>query len=86
MCLAIPARIVERDGVLATVDVSGIRKQISLALVEDVDVGDYVVVHVGYALSRLDPEEAERTLALFAEVAKEARIPWPGPTAPENAA
>ena len=68
MCLAIPARVVElmeNDG--ARVDLGGVRKEISLALVEDVAVGDYVIVHVGYALSKLDPEEAEKTLALFAE-------------------
>jgi hydrogenase expression/formation protein HypC len=68
MCLAIPARVVElMDDELARVDLGGVRKEISLALVDDVQVGDYVIVHVGYALSRLDPEEAEKTLALFAE-------------------
>lgn len=68
MCLALPARIVEMlDGAQCRVDLGGVRKEISLALVDDVTVGDYVIVHVGYALSRLDPEEAERTLALFAE-------------------
>jgi len=69
MCLAIPARIVEvRDDDLAVVDLAGVRKEISLALVENVAVGDYVIVHVGYALNKLDPEEAAKTLALFAEV------------------
>lgn len=69
MCLAIPARVVELVGEdQAIVDLDGIRKRISLALVEDVVEGDYVIVHVGYALSRLDPEEAEATLALFGEV------------------
>ena len=68
MCLAIPARIVElMDEDAARVDLGGVRKEISLALVDDAQVGDYVIVHVGYALSRLDPEEAEKTLALFAE-------------------
>ena len=68
MCLAIPVRVVELVGDAdAIVDLGGIRKQISLALVDDVAVGDYVILHVGYALSRLDPAEAERTLALFAE-------------------
>ncbi|MCK9258793.1 MAG: HypC/HybG/HupF family hydrogenase formation chaperone [Azoarcus sp.] len=68
MCLAIPARVVELlDGDNARIDLGGVKKEISLALVEDVVVGDYVIVHVGYALSRLDAEEAERTLALFAE-------------------
>jgi hydrogenase expression/formation protein HypC len=68
MCLAVPVKVVELGaGDAALVDLGGIRKQISLALVEDVAVGDYVILHVGYALTRLDPAEAERTLALFAE-------------------
>ena len=69
MCLAIPVRVVELLGdATAIVELDGIRKEISLALVDGVQVGDYVILHVGYALSRLDPEEAERTLALFAEL------------------
>jgi len=68
MCLALPVRVVEiGTGDAAIVDLGGIRKEISLALVEDVAVGDFVILHVGYALTRLDREEAERTLALFAE-------------------
>lgn len=68
MCLAIPARVVELQGNdIAIVDLGGVRKDVSLALVEDVAVGDYVIVHVGYALTRLDPEEAEKTLAVMAE-------------------
>ncbi|MHB0887211.1 HypC/HybG/HupF family hydrogenase formation chaperone [Acidithiobacillus sp.] len=70
MCLAVPVRV-ERllDNEMAVVEMDGLRKEISLALVDGVREGDYVIVHVGYALSRLDPEEAERTLALFAELA-----------------
>ena len=69
MCLAIPAQVVElRDADQAVVDLAGVRKEISLALVEDVAVGDYVIVHVGYALNKLDPDEAARTLQLFAEI------------------
>ncbi len=69
MCLAIPARVVElQGGEAALVELNGVRKRISLALVEGVEVGDYVIVHVGYALTRLDPGEAEKTLALMAEV------------------
>ncbi len=68
MCLAIPARVVELQGNdTAIVDLGGVRKDVSLALVEDVAVGDYVIVHVGYALTRLDPEEAEKTLAVMVE-------------------
>lgn len=69
MCLAIPARVAEiLEGDQAIVDLGGVRKDVSLALVDDVAVGDYVIVHVGYALQKLDPEEAEKTLALFAEM------------------
>jgi hydrogenase expression/formation protein HypC len=69
MCLAIPVKVVEVGANdTAIVDLSGVRKEISLALLADVQVGDYVILHVGYALSKLDPEEAERTLALFAEL------------------
>ena len=69
MCLAIPARVVQlTKNDQALVDVGGVQKEISLALVEDVAEGDYVIIHVGYALNRLDPEEAEKTLALFAEM------------------
>ena len=68
MCLAIPARIVELlAGDQCRVELGGVRKEISLALVDDAAVGDYVIVHVGYALTKLDPEEAAQTLALFAE-------------------
>ena len=69
MCLAIPAQVVDlRDGDNAVVDLAGVRKEISLALVDHVAVGDYVIVHVGYALNKLDPDEAAKTLALFAEI------------------
>jgi len=67
MCLAIPVRVVQRLGESdAVVDLDGVRKTVSLALVDDVRVGDYVIVHVGHALAKLDPAEAARTLALFA--------------------
>lgn len=67
MCLALPVRVVElKEGDQGVVDLGGVRKEVSLALVEDVSVGDYVILHVGYALTRLDPEEAQRTLDTFA--------------------
>lgn len=69
MCLAIPCQVVElRDADQAVIEVAGVRKLISLALVDDIAVGDYVIVHVGYALTRLDPDEAQRTLEAFAEL------------------
>jgi len=68
MCLAIPTRVVELlPDNQALVDLGGVRKAISLELVDEVAVGDYVIIHVGYALTRLDPDEAARTLALMAE-------------------
>ncbi|MCG6939628.1 MAG: HypC/HybG/HupF family hydrogenase formation chaperone [Thiohalocapsa sp.] len=67
MCLAIPARILEleRGSDEAVVSLGGVRKSISMALVDDAAVGDYVLVHVGYALNKVSPDEAERTLALI---------------------
>jgi len=68
MCLAIPAEIVALEqGDMAVAAVEGIRKRISTALLDEVAVGDFVLVHVGYALHRLSPDEAERTLALMEE-------------------
>ncbi len=71
MCLAIPAcveQLVAEDN--AIVNLGGVRKEISLALVENIKVGDYVIVHVGYALQKLDSLEAEQTLRMFNEISK----------------
>lgn len=71
MCLALPARVVElRRGELAVVDLGGVRKEISVALTPEAQVDDYVIVHVGHAIGMVDPEEAAKTLALFAEIAQ----------------
>ena len=70
MCLAFPARIVALSGESdAVIDLDGVHKTISLALVDDAAVGDYVIVHVGFALHKLAEEEALATLALFREIA-----------------
>jgi hydrogenase expression/formation protein HypC len=69
MCLALPARVVEMSGNdMGVVDLGGVRKAVSLTLLDDVAVGDYVIIHVGFALTKLDPDEAAKTLALFAEM------------------
>lgn len=71
MCLAIPAKVVQKlENDQALVEVGGVRNQVSLMLVEDVSVGDYVIVHVGFAIARLNAEEAAKTLALFDEIAR----------------
>ncbi|MCR4347227.1 MAG: HypC/HybG/HupF family hydrogenase formation chaperone [Sulfuricaulis sp.] len=71
MCLAIPAKVVQKlDNDCAEVEVGGVRNTISLMLVDDVAVGDYVIVHVGFAITRLNAEEAEKTLELFDQIAR----------------
>lgn len=69
MCLAIPVQVIELlPDEQAVVALGGVEKTISVALVDDVAVGDYVILHVGYALQKLDRDEAEKTLVLFAEI------------------
>ena len=70
MCLAIPAEVTALlPEEMARVTLDGVSKEISIALVDDVAIGEYVVVHVGFALSKIDPEEARERLALLAEAA-----------------
>ena len=68
MCLAIPALIKSIEGQEAEADMGGISRRISLWLTPEVEVGDYVLIHTGYAISVLDQEEAEETLRLFEEI------------------
>ena len=76
MCLALPARVITLlDDAQAQIDLGGVRKTVSLALVPQARVGDYVIVHVGYAIGLVDAEEAERTLALFAGMASAPAAP-----------
>ena len=69
MCLAVPALVVAIDSQqnMATVAVDQVRVEVALALVDDVQVGDYLLIHVGFALQKIDQAEAAATLALFAE-------------------
>ena len=68
MCLAVPAEIITVEGLAATVRVGGAEREISLALCEEARVGDFVIVHAGFALHRVEPAEAEATLALMREL------------------
>ena len=69
MCLAIPAKIIKTIGHdRALVDVGGVQREISISLLEEAKENDYVIVHVGYAISKLDEKEAEKTLKLFEEM------------------
>ena len=69
MCLALPAKVISfgKNKETAFVTLEGVKKEISLALVDDVSVDDFVLVHVGYALNKVSVEEAEKTLQLMAE-------------------
>ncbi len=71
MCHAIPAEVVAIDEAtdMATVSLDGVQKDVSTALIDDVQTGDYLLVHVGFALNKISPEEAEETLKLFAQMA-----------------
>ncbi len=69
MCLALPAQITQiLDAERALINLGGISKEISIALLDQVTVGDYVILHAGYALTRLDEQEAQKTLNLFAQM------------------
>ena len=69
MCLAIPTLIKSLDGQQAQVEIGGVTRKISVVMTPEAQVGDYVIVHTGFALSVLDKEEAEETLRIFAEMA-----------------
>ena len=68
MCLAIPLRVIETDGKMARVESGGTQTRCRVDLLENVAVGDYVLVHAGLAISRLDEEEAQETLRLLREL------------------
>ena len=76
MCLAIPMQLVERDEGLGTVEIDGVRREVSLMLLEDARVGEYVLIHAGFAIGRVDEAEAKETLELlrqFGDVGEAAR-------------
>ncbi len=68
MCLAVPVRVLQIDGQKALVELGGLARQASIMLVPDVQVGDYVLLHAGFAIQKLDEREAEETIRLFAEM------------------
>lgn len=71
MCLAIPGRVVEivdAENCIAKVEVGGVRRGVNFAMLDDVKIGDYVLVHVGFAMSKVDEREAEETLRLLREL------------------
>jgi len=80
MCLAVPARVTEmRDGLLGLVELGGVVREASFMLLPDAAVGDYVLLHAGYALQKVDTAEAEETLRLLAEMVEAAEAEAAGP-------
>ena len=67
MCLAIPSKIIKIENNMATIDVEGVQREVSLLLLEDAQVGDYVIVHAGFAINKLDEAAARETLDLLRE-------------------
>ena len=65
MCLAIPSKVVEINDQMGTVDIEGIRRSVNFMLLENVNVGDYVIVHAGFAIHTIDPIEAEKSIELI---------------------
>jgi hydrogenase expression/formation protein HypC len=70
MCLAVPVKVVSIQGSEAEVDFGGVKRRVSIMLTPDVKVGEYVLLHTGYAISVIDEAEAEETLKLFEEMAQ----------------
>jgi hydrogenase expression/formation protein HypC len=69
MCLAIPSKVVKIDAAMATIDVDGVKRQASLLLLEDVKIGEYVIVHAGFAIHKIDEKDALESLRLLKEAA-----------------
>ena len=70
MCLAVPVRVLQVDELKALVELGGLARQASIMLVPDTQVGDYVLLHAGFAIQKLDEREAEETIRLFDEIAE----------------
>jgi hydrogenase expression/formation protein HypC len=69
MCLAIPSKITKIENEMAVIDVDGVQRQASLLLLSDAQVGDYVIVHAGFAIQKIDADSARETLRLLKEAA-----------------
>ncbi|MCP4345365.1 MAG: HypC/HybG/HupF family hydrogenase formation chaperone [Desulfobacterales bacterium] len=70
MCLAIPSKIVNIENTIATIDVDGVRREASLMLIEDAEIGDYVIVHAGFAIQKIDEAVAMESLEFLREAAR----------------
>lgn len=70
MCLGVPVRVIQREGSEGVGEFKGVKRKINFALLDEAKEGDYVILHAGFAIQRLDKKEAEKTLELFEELEK----------------
>ena len=75
MCLAVPMKVVKIDESTAVCEVDGVRREGSLMMLDDVAVGDYVLLHAGFAIEKIDPEEAQKTLEVLREALDAGLVP-----------
>ena len=76
MCLAVPMKVIEINGYLGMAEVGRVKREINLMLLDDVKIGDYVIVHAGSAIQKLDEVEAEKTLSLLREMVEKTDTLW----------
>lgn len=84
MCLAVPAKVVELRGRRGVVDFGGVKREVDFSLLPEVELGDWVIVHAGFAIERYSEEEAKETLRLLEEMASAAAEEIPRPETDEN--
>jgi hydrogenase expression/formation protein HypC len=75
MCLGVPMRVKSIDGETAVCEIDGVRREASLMMVEGVQVGDFVLIHAGFAIEKLDEEDAQQTLELFRQLLADGVVP-----------
>ncbi len=71
MCLAVPMKLIKREGLKGIVELGGVEREVSLMMMPDAREGEYLIVHAGFAIQRLDEEEAHRTLELFKQMGED---------------
>ena len=76
MCLAVPMKVIEINGYLCMAEVGRVKREINLMLLDNVKIGDYVIVHAGSAIQKLDEVEAEKTLSLLREMVEKTDTLW----------
>jgi len=75
MCLGVPMRVIQIEGEVATCEIDGVRREASLMMVDDIFVGDFVLIHAGFAIEKLDEADAAETLRLFREMLDRGIVP-----------